>query len=267
MAGVQSPGCVAYAFSGESPIIQPMRVLITADLHYDSDRSRPGAEALAEEVCRTGGDALVLVGDAASAEHQPLRECLRLFQDFPGKKYFVLGNHCLWCLPGEDSIDRYERIVPAIAAEMGFAVVVEADIDGELWLYPNKNMFGFHPDNNYTVMTPDEIVGEMKSGHLYFGIALDEMIVGVYKARIRGDMCFGEHQSIHPSCRAAGLAEAMYDQFFELAKRTNCRKNVVNILIGHGIGELCVRRYSFQKVGEPFEQAEGMLVQRYERQI
>ncbi|MHC4717649.1 MAG: metallophosphoesterase family protein [Planctomycetota bacterium] len=109
-----------------------MRVLITADLHYDSDRSRPGAQALAEEVRRTGGDALVLVGDAASAEHQPLRECLGLFEGFPGRKYFVLGNHCLWCLPGEDSIDRYERIVPAIAAEMGFAVLdhAPARIDG-----------------------------------------------------------------------------------------------------------------------------------------
>lgn len=117
------------------------------------------------------------------------------------------------------------------------------------------------------MLSAEEIVGEMESGHRYFGIVLDERIVGVYKARIRGDTCFGEHQSIHPGCRAAGLAEAMYDQFFELGKRTNCRKNVVNILIGHGIGELCVRRYSFQKVGEPFEQAKGMLVQTYEREI
>jgi len=117
------------------------------------------------------------------------------------------------------------------------------------------------------MLSAEEIIEEMKSGFRYFGMRLEGRIVGVYKARICGDICFGEHQSIHPECRAAGLAEAMYDQFFELADRTNCRKNVVNILIGHGIGELCVRRYSFQKVGEPFEQSKGMLVQRYEREV
>jgi len=80
-------------------------------------------EELARRACRMGGDALVLVGDTASAAHQPLRDCLALFADFPGRKLLVEGNHCLWCLPGEDSIQRYERIVPAIAAEAGFAVL------------------------------------------------------------------------------------------------------------------------------------------------
>ncbi len=103
-----------------------MRVLVTADLHYDAPRSREPTEALAERVCRTGGDVLVLVGDSASADHQPLRECLKLFADFPGRKLLVPGNHCLWCLPGEDSIRRYEEIVPAIAAEAGFAVLDHA---------------------------------------------------------------------------------------------------------------------------------------------
>ena len=100
-----------------------MRLLVTADLHYDAPRSRAGTEELAAEMVRTGGDALVLVGDSASATHEPLRDCLSLFADFPGRKLMVPGNHCLWCLPGEDSIDRYERIVPEIAAEEGFTVL------------------------------------------------------------------------------------------------------------------------------------------------
>ncbi|KPK81960.1 MAG: hypothetical protein AMJ81_10190 [Phycisphaerae bacterium SM23_33] len=98
-------------------------MLVTADLHYDAQRSRAPAQALAEEVLRTGGDALVLVGDTASAKHEPLREALGLFDGFPGRKLLVPGNHCLWCLPGEDSIRRYEEIVPAIAAEAGFCVL------------------------------------------------------------------------------------------------------------------------------------------------
>jgi len=100
-----------------------MRLLVTADLHYDAARSRAPAQAVAREVLRTGGDVLVLVGDTAGARHEPLKECLGLFAAFGGRKFLVPGNHCLWCLPGEDSIQRYERIVPALAGEMGFAVL------------------------------------------------------------------------------------------------------------------------------------------------
>ncbi len=103
-----------------------MRLLVTADLHYDAARSRRPAEALAEQVRQTGGDALVLVGDTAGAEHEPLRQCLALFEGFRGSKFLVPGNHCLWCLPGEDSIQRYERIIPAIAGEAGFSVLDHA---------------------------------------------------------------------------------------------------------------------------------------------
>lgn len=100
-----------------------MRLLVTADLHYDIRRSIASVEALSERVRRTQADALVLVGDSAGAMHQPFRECLSLFADFPGRKFIVPGNHCLWCLPGEDSIKRYEQIIPDIAADAGFAVL------------------------------------------------------------------------------------------------------------------------------------------------
>ncbi len=100
-----------------------MRILVTADLHYDIRRSRSYVETLAERVCRTDADALVLVGDTAGAEHKHLRDCMVLFADFPGRKFIVPGNHCLWRLPGENSIQRYEQIIPAIAAEADFTVL------------------------------------------------------------------------------------------------------------------------------------------------
>jgi len=109
-----------------------MRLLVTADLHYDCNRSRAPARALAEQVRRTGGDVLVLVGDTAGSAHEPWREALALFAPFPGRKYLVPGNHCLWCLPGEDSVRRYEEVIPTIAAEAGFAVLDHAPavVDG-----------------------------------------------------------------------------------------------------------------------------------------
>jgi len=100
-----------------------MRILITADLHYDIARSRQPTEQLAQRAVATGGDALVLVGDTAGRDLGPLRDCLRLFDRFNGRKLLVPGNHCLWCAGEEDSIERYESLLPAAAAECGFAVL------------------------------------------------------------------------------------------------------------------------------------------------
>lgn len=101
-----------------------MRLLITADLHYDVRRSRPAAEDLARRVRQTPADALVLLGDSAGADLGVLRECLRLFADFPGRKLLVPGNHCLWTRgETESSLERYERLLPAAAAAEGFAML------------------------------------------------------------------------------------------------------------------------------------------------
>ncbi|MCE5279529.1 MAG: metallophosphoesterase [Planctomycetaceae bacterium] len=100
-----------------------MRILITADLHYDIARSRAGAEDLARRALEAGGDALVLVGDTAGSEPAPWQKCLALFQGFPGMKLIVPGNHCLWCRHNETSIQRYYELLPALAAEAGFVVL------------------------------------------------------------------------------------------------------------------------------------------------
>ncbi len=100
-----------------------MRILITADLHYNMKRSREPAEHLARQACAAGGDVLVLVGDTAGAQNEPWRQCLDLFADFAGVKLLVPGNHCLWCVGDEDSMHRYRKVLPAIAGEAGFKVL------------------------------------------------------------------------------------------------------------------------------------------------
>jgi len=100
-----------------------MRILVTADLHYDIERSRAPARRLARKIADTGGDVLVLVGDTAGADLEPFRECLELFADFPGRKLLVPGNHCLWCREGESSLDRYEKVLPELASEAGFSML------------------------------------------------------------------------------------------------------------------------------------------------
>ncbi len=102
-----------------------MRLLITADLHYDVPRSREPAEKLADEVrsLARADDVLVLVGDTAGADLARMGDCLRLFADLRIKKLLVPGNHCLWCRNGETSIERYEKLIPQAAMAEGFEVL------------------------------------------------------------------------------------------------------------------------------------------------
>lgn len=100
-----------------------MKILITADLHYDVRRSRKSVETLTRRVCETSADALVLVGDTAGADLDVFRQCLHRFAGFAGRKLLIPGNHCLWRHHDETSIQRYETLLPAVAAEEGFSVL------------------------------------------------------------------------------------------------------------------------------------------------
>ncbi|MFW6133756.1 MAG: metallophosphoesterase [Planctomycetota bacterium] len=121
-----------------------MRICITADLHYDIPRSGDGARRVADRACRTGGEALVLVGDTAGADTGPFRDALELFADFPGRRLLVAGNHCLWCRDDENSLDRYERILPAVADEAGFVVLDHApQVIGEVGLVGSVGWYDY----------------------------------------------------------------------------------------------------------------------------
>jgi len=102
-----------------------MRILITADLHYDIQRSRPWARRLARAVNRMQADAFVLVGDTAGADLDVMAEAMQMFAPFGGLKLLVPGNHCLWCADAEaeNSLDRYFRLLPELAGECGFVLL------------------------------------------------------------------------------------------------------------------------------------------------
>jgi predicted phosphohydrolase len=97
-----------------------VKLLVTADLHYDVRRSRQPTERLAERICRHSADALVLAGDTASRDLRILEDCLRLFDGFRGTKLIVAGNHDLWVPPGGDSLRRMDEELPAVCQRHGF---------------------------------------------------------------------------------------------------------------------------------------------------
>ena len=115
--------------------------------------------------------------------------------------------------------------------------------------------------------TPEQIIKEMREGYHYFGSRLEGQIVGLYKARVTDKGLYGEHQTVRPQCRTTGLASAMYIQFAEYGRLHGCKRNYCNILVGQEVGERLMKKFGFRPWGDPYEQAEGMLVQLYERPL
>jgi predicted phosphodiesterase len=96
-----------------------MRLLVTADLHFNHPRSRPLAEELIEQMNRAGGDALLLVGDTAVADGDWLEQCLSQFR-FAGPKLFVPGNHELWTTGETNSFELLQTILPNRVRRLGW---------------------------------------------------------------------------------------------------------------------------------------------------
>jgi hypothetical protein len=72
-----------------------MRLLVTADLHFNHRVSRPLAEQVIGEMNAAGGDGVLVIGDTAVADADSLEQCLSLFNT-RGPKLFLAGNHELW---------------------------------------------------------------------------------------------------------------------------------------------------------------------------
>ena len=95
-----------------------MRLLATADLHYNHPKSRLLADDLIDRMNRAGGDVLLLVGDSAVADGDSLEQCLSRFQ-FAGPKLLVAGNHELWT-HGPDSHQLFTEDLPRRVRDLGW---------------------------------------------------------------------------------------------------------------------------------------------------
>lgn len=113
-------------------------------------------------------------------------------------------------------------------------------------------------------LSSKEIAREISEGYYYFGIRLEGRLVAVYKAKIEGNVCLGEHLSIHPDYRRQGLAKAMYKHILRFAKEKGCVSVRVNILPTQIASVKIVKKFGFRKIRE-YEQIPGMLVHLYEK--
>jgi 3',5'-cyclic AMP phosphodiesterase CpdA len=95
-----------------------MRLLATADLHYNHAKSRATADELIDQLNAATADVLLLVGDTAVADGDALEQCLSRVR-FPGPKLFVAGNHELWT-HGPDSERVFREDLPRRVRALGW---------------------------------------------------------------------------------------------------------------------------------------------------
>jgi predicted phosphodiesterase len=95
-----------------------MRLLVTADLHFNHRVSRPLAEEMIAEMNSAGGDGVLVIGDTAAADGDLLEQCLLRFTT-RGPKLFVAGNHELWT-HGADSYALFSTELPRRVRALGW---------------------------------------------------------------------------------------------------------------------------------------------------
>jgi 3',5'-cyclic AMP phosphodiesterase CpdA len=99
-----------------------MRLLVTADLHFNHARSRPLAIELIERMNAAGADGVLIVGDTAVADGDDLENCLTRFS-IKGPKLFLCGNHELWTR-GADSHELFTSELRAVVCDRRHGGVV-----------------------------------------------------------------------------------------------------------------------------------------------
>jgi len=117
------------------------------------------------------------------------------------------------------------------------------------------------------ILSKEQILEEMNTGYHFFGVTIDNKLVGVYKAIVNNDGLFGEHQSVDPEYRGLRLATAMYNQFIQFAKESNYKKVYVNTLVNQVATIKILKKMGFEKKDQKYEQAKDMKVQMYEKNV
>jgi hypothetical protein len=95
-----------------------MRLLVTADLHFNHARSKPLAIEVIERMNLAGGDGVLIVGDTAVADGDDVENCLSRFT-IDGPKLFLCGNHELWTR-GADSHELFTSELPRRIKSLGW---------------------------------------------------------------------------------------------------------------------------------------------------
>ncbi len=99
-----------------------MLIGVTSDLHGDLSNAHNVCEALLS----SDADVFILAGDASNGDVNELEAMLHIFKNFRGYKLFVAGNHDIYSVAGESSLEKYTHIIPEVCRRQSFRFLDQA---------------------------------------------------------------------------------------------------------------------------------------------
>lgn len=105
-----------------------MKIIVTADLHYENLSSMSKVKAMAEDIKREKPDIIILAGDLGEADKN-FEACLQLFKGIGCPVGVVAGNHDLYSFYSTFSSEElWNDVLPRITRDAGFVWLDEENI-------------------------------------------------------------------------------------------------------------------------------------------
>lgn len=111
---------------------QPVRIAITADLHYDPTgylTSPSQITAMVEQIAAEAPDAVIIAGDLGHGR-AVFEGCLACFADLPMPVGVITGNHDVWSdrKGGYSSLVLWKQLLPGVVKDAGFLWLEEENL-------------------------------------------------------------------------------------------------------------------------------------------
>jgi 3',5'-cyclic AMP phosphodiesterase CpdA len=134
--------------------MQPLRIAVTADLHFGTRHTagRRSTLALVDRLREQPPDLLILAGDIGAGDD--FERCLELFDSLPCRKAAVPGNHDIWVRgddPRGNSLDVYDWHLPAMCRAHGFTYLDHEPLsflESDLAVVGSINWYDYTWDND-----------------------------------------------------------------------------------------------------------------------
>jgi 3',5'-cyclic AMP phosphodiesterase CpdA len=133
---------------------KPLRIAVTADLHYGTRHASGNRAALdvAARLAEDPPDLLILAGDIGAGDD--FDRCLSLFQHLPSHKAAIPGNHDIWVRSDDargDSLNVYDHHLPAVCRRYGFVYLDHGPLvfpESDLAVVGTMNWYDYSWDND-----------------------------------------------------------------------------------------------------------------------
>lgn len=162
---------------------RPLRIAVTADLHYGTRHStgNRATEQIADYLTANRPDVILLGGDVGAGED--FERCLALFDRIDCIKAVVPGNHDIWVRSFDtrgDSRAVYEEYLPKVSREHGFHFLDDAPLelpDSNLAIVGSINWYDYSWDHEQLKLAAEDWKDRLQTKRFTRGVHNDANFV------------------------------------------------------------------------------------------